>query len=238
MSRQRKFERGDCARHALGTFLSAFAVAAFAASAALAESDAAKMPHALMPCPDCEAPVSSRALMCPACGCRGEAIEEAARRLAEAEKPKEPDREVSVKVNKTTCRGLPVKIDGRPYVVLPFERVLDVEMLTMSFVSTNAPISYGVPEVAVNLPVVRFPIQETNLTFAADIADVRSSLNAGRPLALRDVAGWHRVQPRDLKAWGQALAKIRRGEKDALPPDAHPFYRKLADLWSKKGESK
>ena len=63
---------------------------------ALAASDSAS----LMPCPDCEAMVSRRALMCTACGCRGEAIEEAARVLAEDEKPKEPDREVAVKVNR------------------------------------------------------------------------------------------------------------------------------------------
>ena len=176
--------------------------------------------------------------MCPACGCRGEAIEEAARVLAEAEKPKEPDREVAVKVNRTICRGLPVKIDGHPYVLLPFERVIDVETLTMSFVSTNAPIAYGVPEAALNIPVVRFPIQETNLTFATDIADMSSSLNGGQSLTLRDAVGWQGVQPRDLKAWGATLAKIRRGEAAALPPEAHPLYRKFADLWSQKGEKK
>ena len=192
----------------------------------------------LMPCPDCEAKVSRRALMCPACGCRGEAIEEAARALAEAEKPQEPDREVAVKVNRTSFRGLPVKIDGRPYVVLPFERVLDVETLTMSFVSTNSPIAYGVPEAALNIPVVRFPIQETNLTFATDIADMSSSLNDGQSLTLRDAGGWQEVQPRDLKAWGATLAKIWRGEAATLPPEAHPLYRKFADLWFQKGEKK
>ena len=82
-----------------GNKFAATAVVALSAIVLCALADAASL--SLMPCPDCEAKVSRRALMCPSCGCRGEAIEEAARALAEAEKPKKPDREVAVKVNRT-----------------------------------------------------------------------------------------------------------------------------------------
>ena len=98
--------QGDGERNAMrtqgyqtGNRLAATAVVALSAVALCALADAASL--SLMPCPDCEAKVSRRALMCPSCGCRGEAIEEAARALAEAEKPKKPDREVAVKVNRT-----------------------------------------------------------------------------------------------------------------------------------------
>ena len=92
MMRFKGRDRAERARAATAVVaLSAIVLCALPASAAAS----------LMPCPDCEAKVSRRALMCPACGCRGESIEEAARALAEAEKPKEPDREVAVNVNRT-----------------------------------------------------------------------------------------------------------------------------------------
>ncbi len=194
----------------------------------------------LMECPDCGAKVSKRALMCPTCGCKGSIIEEEAKKLEEAKKPKEPDKVVRVKVNSVEKMGRPVQMGERNYVVLPFEDVMDVETLVMGFVSTNLMIRYGVPEVALNAPVVRFEIEETNLVFAADIGDLKSSLNEGAALSVGAIAGWEKVQPRDLKAWGKILMRLRAGKSAAeLPRNAHPFYRQLADRWvHKKGETK
>lgn len=94
MMRLKGRDRAEGARTAAAVVaLSAVTLCALASVAAASS---------LVPGSDCEVKVSRRALICPACGCRGEAIEEAARALAEAEKPKEPDREVFVKVNRTT----------------------------------------------------------------------------------------------------------------------------------------
>jgi len=192
----------------------------------------------LMPCPDCGKMVSRRALMCPSCGCRGEIIEQAAKETQAKPKPKEPDRMVRADFGKTTCEALPVKMDGGGYVVLPLEKVLDLETLVFSFVSTNQTIGYGVPEVALDLPLVRFPIAETNLVFASAGTNVWSELAEPHDVKPSDASGWQAVQPRALKNHGKILLKIRAGEDAKLPPKAHPFYKQLADRWSGKGKAK
>ena len=136
---------------------------------------------------------------------------------------------------KTKCEALPVKMDGGSYVVLPLEKVLDLETLVFSFVSTNANISYSVPEVAINQPVIRFPITETNLIFAAASTNVCSELAMPHEVALSSIAAWQPIQPKALKNHGKILLKIKSGENTKLPPKAHPFYKTLADRWSKKG---
>jgi len=200
-------------------------------------SAAAEAPK-LIPCPDCGRSVSRRALMCPGCGCRGEVIEQAAKEAAAKPKPKEPDRMVRADFGKATCEALPVKMDGGGYVVLPLEKVLDIETLVFSFVSTNQTIGYDVPEVALDLPLVRFPIAETNLVFASAETNVWSELSEPHDVKPSDAAGWQAVQPRALKNHGKILLKIRAGEDAKLPPKAHPFYKQLADRWSGKGKSK
>lgn len=190
----------------------------------------------LMPCPDCGKMVSKRALMCPVCGCDGKVIHEAAKALAAKAKPKAPDRKVLADFGKTKCEALPVKMDGGLYVVLPLEKVLDVETLVFSFVSTNATINYRVPEVALDQPVIRFPITETNLLFAAAETSVQSELATPNSVKLASVSGWQAIQPKALKNHGKSLLKIKAGEPAKLPANAHPFYRILADRWSRKGE--
>jgi len=129
-------------------------------------------------------------------------------------------------------------MDGSGYVVLPLEKVLDLETLVFSFVSTNQTIGYGVPEVALDLPLVRFPIAETNLVFASAETNVWSELAEPHGVRPCEAASWQAVQPRALKNHGKILLKIRAGEDAKLPPKAHPFYKQLADRWSGKGKGK
>ena len=190
----------------------------------------------LVPCPDCERQVSPYALMCPGCGCKGGRIEEHARRLAEKAKPKEPDRVVVADFGRTKCEALPVRMDDGLFVVMPLEKVLDLETLEFSFASTNLVIGYSIPEVAVDQPLIRFPITETNLLFAVASTNISSSLVAQNPVPLASVSGWQAIQPKALKNHGRILLKIKNGESVKLPPKAHPYYKFLADQWSGKGE--
>lgn len=191
----------------------------------------------LMPCPDCAKMVSKRALMCPHCGCDGKVIKAAVKELAVKAKPKEPDRMVLADFGRTKYEALPVKMDGGLYVVMPLEKVLEVETLVFSFVSTNITISYSVPEVALDQPMIRFPITETNLLFTAvGNAKVQSELATPNEVKVVSASGWQAIQPKALKNHGRILLKIKAGEGAKLPPTAHPFYKKLADRWSRKGE--
>lgn len=201
-------------------------VACFAATAATA----------LIPCPDCGQSVSRRAFMCPRCGCRGEVIEAAAKLLDSKPKPKVPDSVVRADFGRDVCDALPVKMSDGLFVVLPLEKVLNIETLVFSFASTNATISYSIPEVAVDQPIIRFPITETNLLFAAATTNICSTLATPSRVDVSKVAGWQPIQPKALKNHGKIILKIKEGEDVRLPPKAHPYYKALAERWSKKGK--
>lgn len=118
----------------------------------------------VVPCPDCKKSVSPRALFCPSCGCPGEII--AAE--AAAEKPAKnaaPDRLLRVVADERRGLALPVQMADGLYALAPLDLLLATESLTLTFCSTNAPIIYAMPQVASDLPLVRFPITETNLSF-------------------------------------------------------------------------
>lgn len=191
---------------------------------------------ALMPCPDCGQPVSRRAFMCPRCGCRGEVIEAAAKLLDSKPKPRIPDSVVRADFGRNVCDALPVKMSDGLFVVLPLEKVLNIETLVFSFATTNATISYSIPEVAVDQPIIRFPITETNLLFAVATTNICSTLATPSRVDVSKVAGWQPIQPKALKNHGKILLKIKAGEDVKLPPKAHPYYKALAERWSKKGD--
>ena len=190
---------------------------------------------ALIPCPDCGQSVSRRAFMCPRCGCRGEVIEAAAKLLDSKPKPRIPDSVVRADFGRDVCDALPVKMSDGLFVVLPLEKVLNIETLVFSFVSTNATISYSIPEVAVDQPIIRFPITETNLLFAADTTNICSTLATPPRVNVSEVKDWQTIQPKALKNHGRILLKIKAGEDVKLPPKAHPYYKALAERWSRKG---
>lgn len=138
---------------------------------------------ALMACPDCGRQVSRRALMCPACGCKGAVIEAVAKELALKPKPKEPDRFLRANFGDRIEVAKPVMMDGQRYAVLDFKKVVGLNTLTFMFASTNTTVAYGKPQLAKAVPVLRFPIDETNLVFTTEI----------------DTNVWETIQPRDLR---------------------------------------
>lgn len=189
----------------------------------------------LMLCPDCGKEVSKRAMMCPACGCEGAIIKAVAKELESKPKPKIPDRVVRANIGREVYDALPVKMTDGLFVVLPLEKVLDIETLEFSFVSTNATINYSIPEVAIDQPIIRFPITETNLLFATAETNVCSELATPVEVKLSSASGWQEIQPRALKNHGKTLLRIKAGEDVKLPPKAHPFYKTLEGRWSRKG---
>ena len=120
----------------------------------------------LVPCPDCGRQVSSRALMCPACGCPGDAIAACTSPSPNEQTPAapEPDRLLRLEVDQRTAFALPVRMPDGLFALAPLDAILGAETVTLAFLSTNTTIAYAMPEVAVSAPLVRFPITETNLT--------------------------------------------------------------------------
>lgn len=107
--------------------------------------------------------------------------------------------------------------------------------LTFSYASTNLTISYGLPEVAVDAPLVRFPISCTNFQFAAATTNVYSELADSKAVKISDVSNWLKVQPKALKNHGRILLDIKEGKDVRLPKTAHPYYKILESKWKKKG---
>ena len=130
----------------------------------------------LMACPDCGHEVSKRAFMCPNCGLKGEVIVEEAARLAKAEEPPPPDERIKVDFGDHIDFAEPVMFGDKPFAVLPLEKMVGLKTLTLSFVSTNAPIEYATIEVADNAPLVRFGIDATNLLFRVEANETSWSL--------------------------------------------------------------
>ena len=192
----------------------------------------------LMLCPDCGREVSKRALMCPNCGLKGEIIEQAAKEQEERIKPKEPDRCVFADFGKEICRALPVKMSDGSFIVLPIEKTFGLETLIFTYASTNTAIGYGVPEVALDRPLVRFPITVTNLTFAAADTNICSELVKSNAVKVDDATVWQTVQPMALKNHGRILLRIKAGEDAHLPPKAHPYYRQLESKWQQERKAK
>ena len=111
----------------------------------------------LIPCPDCEKEVSRRALMCPNCGLKGEIIIEHAKTIPEP---------VIGDVLMLECEGrtsfaLPVKFDGRSFAVFPLERILGAKHFKLS--CGDREVRWAVPELAVDAPIVRVHLSDTNL---------------------------------------------------------------------------
>jgi len=115
----------------------------------------------LISCPDCGGAVSRRAVMCPACGCPGEAIVEAVER--EAAEAMAPQAVVAIRTSERDGWGLLVRDAGRTAVVLDAALLYGVDALTVYTCPTNAAILYRGLQVAMHLPLVRLEVEATNL---------------------------------------------------------------------------
>ena len=164
--------------------------------------------------------------MCPNCGLKGEVIAQVAKELETKPKPKIPDSWVRADFGGEVCRAMPVTLADGKFVVLPLEKTFGMETLLFTYASTNTTIAYGVPEVALDQPLIRFPISATNLLFATAETNICSEL---APAA---------VQPRALKNHGKILLKVKAGEEAHLPSTAHPFYKLLEERFRKERTTK
>lgn len=121
----------------------------------------------LVACPDCGKPVSPRAMMCPACGCPGDAIKEA---VAAKQKESEPaSRLPLVRLKTDRGHGYAVAVGeaDRRFVVMDAMLLSGVSSLELMPLSTNTPVAYRQMQLAANEPLVRFETDETNLFFMA-----------------------------------------------------------------------
>lgn len=119
----------------------------------------------LVPCPDCEKPVSPRALLCPHCGCPGKAIQEAVAESVAAAKPLPlfPVASFETDIGEGTAVAY---TDGeKRYLLMDALPLMGAANLVITAVNTNTPIPYHSMRVAAQAPVVRFETTATNLVF-------------------------------------------------------------------------
>lgn len=138
----------------------------------------------LTPCPDCEQMVSPRAVMCPHCGCPGDAIKEAvAEREAEATPPP-PKPVLQVTTDRATGYAVAFKHGEAKYVVMDAALLADTSSLGLSLLTTGENVAYQRMQIARDVPLVRFRIETDDLVFRSSSA---ASDNA--PFAWLDVQG-------------------------------------------------
>lgn len=120
----------------------------------------------LTDCPDCGKDVSQRAVMCPHCGCPGEAIAEAVaqKEAADAAEPV-PGPVVRVTASAGNGYGIAVNIGERQYLVMDARLLWEADSLTITPSTTNSPIAYRDLQLGKEVPLARFRTDATNLTF-------------------------------------------------------------------------
>lgn len=108
-----------------------------------------------MACPDCGKEVSRRAVMCPHCGCPGAAIQEAAQAADEAARPKHLTDAVT-----EGRKGQAVAIlqQDQRYVVMDSFLLAGAASLALTSLDTGDTIAYGEPELASEVPLLRFKV--------------------------------------------------------------------------------
>lgn len=174
----------------------------------------------LIPCPDCERPVSERAVFCPQCGCPPEAIAEAAKALKEAEPPKPPAETLLAISNRGTFLLYPTTWDKRYYLVGDLAALEGVQTLLVSNVTHQLEVSYRAPKLACAEPLVFFETEPaTNILFRTEI-DVPTQWGTERTIRLSAPPQWQALSPKQLRQQGQAW---REGIRDKTQ-FTHPFY--------------
>ena len=191
----------------------------------------------LIPCPDCGRDVSRRALMCPNCGLKGEVIAEAAKGIPEVAVGDVLD------VDCGTCaaHALPVEMSDGKFAVLPLGPVLGAAKVKVS--NKGREVGWMVPELAVDAPIVRLRIAETNLVywsvggefiFDGQVAKVRGNevgavVSPSISTNAFTISGreWQVLQPKQMTAHGRQVLKMLKGEPYELPERTHPYFKLL-----------
>ncbi|MDA0577183.1 MAG: zinc ribbon domain-containing protein [Verrucomicrobia bacterium] len=124
----------------------------------------------LIPCPDCEQLASPRAVMCPHCGCPGDAIR-AASANAESQAVMEAQRKapdfgsslVWVTSDRGEGVGVCIQSASQLYVVTAQNLLAGAQSLTLVKVTNGESLPYTAIELASDRDLVRLPVISTNL---------------------------------------------------------------------------
>ncbi|MCE9615919.1 MAG: hypothetical protein K8T26_16735 [Lentisphaerae bacterium] len=124
----------------------------------------------LIPCPDCEQPVSPRAVMCPRCGCPGDVITEAAALRSQTQEPAPSFPIVHAITERSRGFAIAYAEGDARFLVVDANLVADASSLEILPLGTNTPVAYQRMQVAKDAGLVRFETPETNLLFLARAA--------------------------------------------------------------------
>jgi hypothetical protein len=155
----------------------------------------------LFPCPDCEQPVSPRAIMCPHCGCPGAAIKTAVTAQEAAQRPPTPIYPVAaLKTGEAEGAAVAYTDGENQYLVIDAYPLMGAISLDLSPLTTNTPIAYHSMQVAAKAPLVRFQTAATNISFLS-----RAPFRAGRV---------------DRPAWLHADGRSTPRSASEVPPES------------------
>ncbi len=122
----------------------------------------------LLNCPDCGREISERAVMCPYCGCPGYAIAEAAKQKHAAERARKPHPVIKIKTDNASGFAVPVKDNGKTFLLLNYDLLDGLTSLSFSLLTTNTSVKYLTIEPADNFPLARLATPAaTNILFVS-----------------------------------------------------------------------
>lgn len=183
----------------------------------------------LIPCPDCGKAVSPRALMCPNCGCNGEAISLLAKTVAGSAEITGDVLQVSF--GKKKAKAYPVELDGRQFAVFALDEALGAE--SFELYHEDKRIEWHIPELAREAPIVRLQLAKNDLVMSS-VKSVSSKLPDEQTIYPIEGQEWMPIQPRELKHL-KILETIRTGAVgEELPFRTHPYFKYLESKWRKE----
>lgn len=126
---------------------------------------ALSLAEGLFPCPDCERPVSYRAIMCPQCGSPGAAIQEAFEALKAKEEGPPPVPVIRMVSEHARTVAVAMAFDDAPYVVADLWAVGNTTQLAFQSIFDGEAIAYRSMQIARDAPLVRFRTDSPNLLY-------------------------------------------------------------------------
>lgn len=218
----------------------------------------------LIDCPDCKNPVSRRAILCPNCGCPGEAIQLAVHKEEEAARPKSV---VTVISEQKQGSGAVIKDEEGMFVVFDTFLLAETDLLELRSVGDNSNIPYTSIQLLKNGGLIRLKIDselvealsisqsdtEATKYFDADgfltapeVAVLSldpqgrcNGINVGKSIIpLNSKSNWKAVQPRELRKQINELARMKAEKAAGLSPNSKiPPSDWLTSYFAKLSES-
>ena len=129
----------------------------------------------LIQCPDCDHYVSPRAIMCPNCGCPGDAIAESIILIQETKEIPIPLYPVAtLKTDTKSNFALGYTKENTNFLLMDAYLLSQANSLAFTCITTNTPIPYSNFQTTKELPIIRFKTQSTNMMFLALSANPES----------------------------------------------------------------